>query len=149
MSVAAHLGIELSEYDARIRTFIPGYETMLRVAADAVPRHAATIVDLGTGTGALAARCLRRAAGARLVGIDEDAEMLAMAARRLPKQASFTTRNFLRATLPRSDVVVASLALHHLRTRPAKRRLYARVRSALNRGGVLISVECHPSRDRA
>ena len=33
MSVATHLGIDLGEYDARIRTFIPHYEEMLDVAA--------------------------------------------------------------------------------------------------------------------
>jgi len=58
MSVASHLGIKISEYDARIRTFIPDYEEMLRVAASAVPRAARTILDLGVGTGALSAACL-------------------------------------------------------------------------------------------
>jgi len=146
--VTAHLGIDLAEYDARIRTFIPDYERMLAVGASAVPRRARTIVDLGTGTGALAARCLRRATGARLVGIDADAGMLAVAARRLRSRAAFVTGNFLRAPLPRCDAVVASFALHHVRTRGAKQRLYARVRSALSPGGVLISVDCNPSRDR-
>ena len=53
MSVATHLGIDLAEYDARIRSFIPDYEEMLAVAAAAVPAQARTIVDLGIGTGAL------------------------------------------------------------------------------------------------
>ena len=79
MSVAAHLGIRLSEYDARIRTFIPDYDRMLDVAAAAIPRNTRTIVDLGIGTGALASRCLRRAPGARVVGVDADADILALA----------------------------------------------------------------------
>ena len=70
MSVASHLGIRLDEYDARIRTFIPDYETMLDAAAAVVPPDARTIVDLGIGTGAFAARCVRRATRARVVGID-------------------------------------------------------------------------------
>src|SRR5215472_9693931 len=94
--VAAHLGIDLAEYDARIRTFIPDYEEMLCIAAAVVPRRARTIVDLGIGTGALAARCLRRAPRARLVGIDEDPGMLATAARRIRGNASFVSGNFLR-----------------------------------------------------
>ena len=32
MGAASHLGIDLREYDARIRTFIPGYEQLLEVA---------------------------------------------------------------------------------------------------------------------
>ena len=33
MGVASHLGIQLTEYDRRIRTFIPDYEEMLDAAA--------------------------------------------------------------------------------------------------------------------
>ena len=54
MGVASHLGIKIAEYDMRIRTFIPDYEEMLNVVADAVPPRARTMVDIGTGTGALA-----------------------------------------------------------------------------------------------
>ena len=153
MGAAAHLGIDLAEYDQRIRTFIPHYEALLDAGASAVPRSARTIVDLGTGTGALAARCLARARRARLVGIDADAGMLAVAAKRLgsaarrPAQADWITGNFLRTALPRADVVVGSFALHHVRTRAAKARLYRRIRTALGRRGTLVSVDCFPSRD--
>jgi Methyltransferase domain len=82
VSVASHLGINLADYDRKIRSFIPDYETMLNVGAAAVPRGARLIVDLGTGTGALAKRCLRRAPRARIIGIDLDEGMMAMAARR-------------------------------------------------------------------
>ena len=155
MGAADHLGIDLAEYDARIRTFIPHYETLLDAGASAVPRTARTIVDLGTGTGALAARCLARARRARLVGIDADPGMLGVAADRLSQskgrrpQAEWITGNFLRTALPRADVVVGSFALHHVRTRAAKARLYRRIRSTLGRHGTFVSVDCFPSRDRA
>jgi trans-aconitate methyltransferase len=148
MSVASHLGIKLSDYDARIRTFIPDYEEMLDAAASVVPRSARTIVDLGTGTGALASRCLARAPRARIVGIDADAQILRLAAKRLGARASFVADSFLQAPIPRCDVIVASFALHHIRTRAAKQSLYHRVRSALNRGGHLITVDCQPSTRR-
>ena len=64
MSVAAHLGIRLQEYDLRIRTFIPGYDEMIDAAAaalDDLDRSAPLIIDLGIGSGALAAQCLARA----------------------------------------------------------------------------------------
>jgi ubiquinone/menaquinone biosynthesis C-methylase UbiE len=146
MGVAAHLGIELAEYDARIRTFIPDYEEMLDVAAAAVPDRARTIVDLGTGTGALAARCLERVKRARRVGIDADPGMLTLAGRRLGDRATLLQGSFLRVDVPRCDVVVASFALHHVRTIPAKARLYVRLRRAVRRGGRLIIVDCQPSR---
>jgi len=148
VSVAAHLGIRLAEYDTRIRTFIPDYEAMLAAAAAAVPPDARTIVDLGTGTGALAQACLSRARRAHVVGIDADAEVLQLAARRLGRRATFLCASFLRVPLPPADVVVASYALHHVRTRAARSRLYVRVQRALGRRGMFITVDCHPAGDR-
>ena len=148
MGVAAHLGIDLVEYDERIRTFIPFYEEMLDVAAEAVPRRARAIVDLGTGTGALAARCVEKATKAHVFGIDSDAGILAAAAGRLQKRGSFLCANFVGTPLPDCDVVVASFALHHVRTRGAKKTLFKRIRHALRRGGSFISVDCHPAADR-
>ena len=149
MSVSAHLGIAIDEYDARIRTFIPDYEEMLAVGAASVPPAARTIVDLGVGTGALAMRCLDRAPRATIVGIDADPAMLGLAARRIRRRARFVADSFLRAALPHCDAIVASFALHHVRTRRAKAALYRRIHRALRRGGVFVSVDCHPSADRA
>lgn len=149
MSVASHLGIKLSEYDARIRTFIPDYDAMLDVAGAAVPARTRTIVDLGIGTGALSARCLRSAPRAQVVGIDMDAAILTAAARRLRDRATFITGTFLRTPLPAADAVVAAYALHHVRTRGAKRALYRRIHRSLRRGGIFLSVDCQPASDAA
>ena len=147
MSVATHLGIQLSEYDARIRTFIPDYEEMIAVAGEAVPADAHTILDLGVGTGALSAACLAHARRAHAIGIDTDAEILALAARRLGSRATLVAGSFTIKALPRCDVAVASFSLHHIRTRPAKRSLYRRLHAALRRGGMMITVDCQPAAD--
>lgn len=143
--VASHLGIKLEEYDARIRTFIPDYEEMLAAAAGAISRRARRIVDLGTGTGALAERCLRQAPRARVLGIDADGEILKLAERRLGRRARLQRGNFTGVSLPACDVVAASFALHHIRTRSDKARLYRRIRSALRPQGIFISVDCQPA----
>jgi SAM-dependent methyltransferase len=148
MSVASHLGIKISEYDARIRTFIPDYEEMLRVAASAVPPAARTILDLGVGTGALSAACLAVARRAQAIGIDADPEILRVAARRLGGRATLHAGSFTTTPLPASDVTVASFSLHHVRTRLAKRRLYTRTHAALRRGGTFLIVDCQPATDR-
>ena len=148
MSVATHLGIELAEYDARIRSFIPDYEEMLEVAAGAVPAKARTIVDLGIGTGALSQRCLEVARRARVVGIDADREILTVAAQRLGGRATCVCSSFAKAEIPRCDAVVASLALHHIRTQAAKLALFRRIAKALRRGGMLVSVDCYPAVNR-
>jgi len=145
MSVATHLGIDLAEYDAKIRTFIPHYEEMLDIAASAIDPKSQVIVELGIGTGALSARCLRTAPHARVVGIDADAEILKAAARRLPSNAKFICSSFLRAEIPECDAVVASFALHHVRTRRSKAALYARIAKALGAGGRVVTVDCQPA----
>jgi ubiquinone/menaquinone biosynthesis C-methylase UbiE len=151
MGVGSHLRIRLDEYDSRIRTFVPGYEQLLEWAVRALcvlDTPAPHIVDLGTGTGALAAACLRRFPAARVTGIDEDPGMLDMARERLAAQgalASFVQSSFLDVPLPACDAIVASLALHHVRTAERKRQLYRECRQALGVHGVIVSADCHPA----
>lgn len=146
MAVAGHLGIRTREYDRRIRTFIPDYEAMLDAAASAIgaaARPIRRIVDLGIGSGALAERCLAAARGARVVGIDSDDSMLALARRRLsPRRAALVAGDFSRVPLPPCDAMVASFSLHHIATRRRKQALYRRAFAALARGGVLVSADC-------
>jgi SAM-dependent methyltransferase len=155
MSVGSHLQIRLEEYDSRIRTFIPGYEQMLTSAAGALRALGAPaphIVDLGTGTGALAACCLRTLPGASVTAIDEDAAILAMAEQRLARlgaMASFVQSSFLDVALPSCNAIVASLALHHVRTVDRKRQLYRDCHAAIGANGLLVSADCCPSSDPA
>jgi SAM-dependent methyltransferase len=151
MSVASHLAISPAKYDARIRSLIPLYDELIPEAARALG-HAArpvrTIVDLGIGTGALARACLERTPGARVWGIDADAEMMAIARARLgrlSRRVTMTTGSFLDSELPRCDAMVASYSLHHIRTPRAKLAFYRRCYQALRRGGVLINGDCAPS----
>ena len=151
MGVASHLGIRLDEYDARIRTFIPGYDEMIEAAAralGALPTATPQVIDLGTGTGALTARCLHVQPGARVLAVDEDAGMLDLARQRLEaldSSVAFVHGSFLDYALPPCDAIVASLAMHHIATMDAKRWMYRRCRAALRAGGLLISADCFPS----
>ncbi len=153
MGVASHLHIRLDEYDARIRTFVPGYEEMLAAAAHTLAtldRDAPEVIDLGSGTGALAHAILRTRPDARVVAVDEDAGMLDLARQRLAAfgaQAHVVHAEFAGYTLPPCDAVAASLALHHIRTAEAKRALYRRCRSAIRAGGLLVSADCCPASD--
>lgn len=147
MGVAAHLGIDLAEYDARIRTFIPHYEEMLDVAGRALDCGAEVVVDLGVGTGALSATIGQHAQKAKFLGIDSDPEMLKAAACRIP-DARLICGSFERIQIPPCNAVVASFALHHVRTQKAKSALYLRIAAALRRGGQLINVDCQPAKDK-
>ena len=143
-SVRAHLLLEISEYDATIRRWIPGYETMIDRAASAVasvdPR---LVVDLGSGTGALAEAILEHESVGRVELLDIDPEMLAQARTRVARfddRARCTLRSF-DDPLPECDAFSASLSLHHIPTIQAKRELFARAFAALRPGGVLVNAD--------
>src|SRR5258705_10675228 len=117
MGAASHLGIDLRDYDARIRTFIPGYEQLLGIASTVlratVTARSPLIVDLGTGTGALAKWCLAAKPSARVTGVDEDEGMLAAAAKRLRRRFTGLPGSFEAVDLPACHAVTACLAVHH------------------------------------
>jgi trans-aconitate methyltransferase len=148
MSVAGHLGIDLREYDARIRTFIPRYEEMLDAAAAALtiarPRRE-VVVDLGIGSGALASRIAARSPRVRLIGIDSDEGILAAAQERLGTQLTPVRGDFTSVGLPRCDAISASFSLHHIRVSRRKADLYRRAFKALRGGGVIVNADCCPA----
>jgi SAM-dependent methyltransferase len=150
--VAQHLGIAVADYDRAIRSFVPQYETMLDAVAGVLKTAAkrrAVVVDLGTGSGALAQRCLRALPQARVIGLDTDPAMLRIAAARLSSCAvDLRHGSFSAGPLPRADAIVASLSLHHI-ARARKAGFYRRVFQALSRGGLLVSADCYPPRTRS
>lgn len=147
MSAGTHLGIDIADYDARIRTFIPRYEEMLQVAADAAAAvRPKTVVELGIGTGALSARIAAARRSTRLVGIDADEAMLTAAQSRLMgRRPMLRQGDFVKTAIPRCEAIVASFALHHVPTAARKRALYRRLRTALGPRGRFVSADCHPS----
>lgn len=145
MSAASHLGINLHEYDTVIRTLIPHYADLVDEAATAVAciaRKRPTVVDLGTGSGALAARVLKARSGARVLGIDADGGMLKMAERRLRGRIATIEHDFEKAAIPSCDVITASFALHHIGTWRRKAAMYGRCFAALRPRGALVIADC-------
>lgn len=143
-SVRRHLRIETAAYDAAIRRFIPGYQTMLEVvAAEFASARPGRVLDLGAGTGALSEAILAHDGARSAELIDVDPEMLAQARRRLERFAGrvrVRETSFL-AALPACDGAAASLALHHVPTMDEKRALYGRIRAAVRPGGVFVNAD--------
>ena len=150
-SVRRHLRVEVDAYDAIIRRFIPGYETMLVTAARAVAADGPGLVlDLGAGTGALSEAILEHEAVDTIELVDVDSEMLDQARARLERfgsRARFRERSFL-DPLPACDAVAASLALHHIPEMADKGTLYRRIHASLRRGGVFVNADAVMPADR-
>lgn len=152
MSVASHLGIKTTEYDRQILTFIPHYDEILDQAVwalAALDRPAKVVLDLGTGSGALAARCLARLRGARVVGIDGDEAMLAMAVKRLGGKLTPVVGYFENTQFPACDVITASFSLHHVPEPAVKAKIFRKAFAALRPGGVLVDADCMVAADPA
>lgn len=146
MGAATHLGIKPGEYDRTIATLIPHYSELIDAAAtavDVIARTTPAVVDLGTGSGALAQRILKVRPKARLIGIDADVAMLGAAVKRLRGNIQTIEEDFERIHIPRCDVVSASFALHHVPTGRRKAALYKRCFTSLRPGGMFVSADCY------
>lgn len=141
-SVRTHLRLEIDEYDEKIRRWIPGYEEMIRTAADAVAEIGPELViDIGSGTGALAEAILEHATVGAVRLLDIDPEMLQRGASRVERfgdRARPTLASYDDPFEP-CDAFSASLSLHHIPTLEGKAELFARAYAALRPGGVLVN----------
>ena len=151
-SVRSHLRLEIAEYDATIRRWIPGYETMLETAAAAAASVEPTrVVDLGSGTGALSAAVLAHEQVGHVELLDIDPEMMAAAKARLAEDASrvtFTLGSY-HDPLPPADAFVACISLHHIPTMAERADLFRRLHEALPPGGLLANADCRMPADEA
>lgn len=139
--VLVHLGLAARDYDAAIRRYIPGYEGMVDTIVRLVARRASSyVIDLGAGTGALGGAIAERVPTARVRLLDIDPAMLEVAGVRTETHRDRVElhRGAFEDELPPCDVVVASLALHHVPDRGDKTALFARIRAALRPGGAVL-----------
>jgi len=121
-----------------VRSEVPDYEQLQEEVARAAGEvRAATILDLGTGTGETLRRIAAQHPDAQLVGVDESEGMLAAARTVVPRADLHVAR--LQEPLPAGpfDLVVSALAVHHLDARE-KAELFAAVASRLAPGGRFV-----------
>ena len=141
-----HLDLDAERYDVEIRRFIPHYEEMIATGVEVLSALAPAtgrVLDLGGGTGALSSALLDGLPGVQVTMLDVDTDMLREARRRLARydeRVSFQEGSFL-DPLPAADVVVASLALHHVHDLKIKTELYRSIHKTLSPGGVLLNLD--------
>ena len=150
-SVKEHLMITAEQYDKAICAFVPHYNEMLQMGVELIKvlaKKSPKVLDLGGGTGALTQVILRDIPNAKIDLIDIDPYMLSEAKRRLGSNRSvaFMERSFF-GTLPKSDVIVASLSLHHIQEIKEKTKLYTAIAEALVPGGLFLNLDSTVSFD--
>ncbi|MSU50878.1 MAG: class I SAM-dependent methyltransferase [Opitutus sp.] len=148
-SVSGHLKLRVAEYDELIRRLVPAYSAMRPVQLDllalALPGDGAgrRVLDLGGGTGALAAAIAERFPAVEVEIWDTDPEMLSTARERCAGfggRVSYVQRPFT-DLLPTCDAVAACIALHHVKDLKVKACIYRNIFSALRSGGIFVNAD--------
>jgi tRNA (cmo5U34)-methyltransferase len=128
-----------ASYLETIRAEVPSYDELQDTVAEATAGiYAERVLELGVGTGETSRRVLDLHPEAKLVGIDESAEMLAAASADVAAAADLRVSR-LQDPLPEGnfDLVVSALAVHHLDA-AGKADLFARVADRLRPGGRFV-----------
>jgi tRNA (cmo5U34)-methyltransferase len=146
-SVEGHLNLRIQDYDAEIRRFVPAYDAMRRVQLDLLAlvlgERVGKVLDLGGGTGALAAAVAARCPAVEVEIWDTDPAMLVAArerCRHFGNRVIFVERSFT-DPLPTCDAVVSCIALHHVKDLAVKAGIYGNIHASLRPGGIFVNAD--------
>jgi tRNA (cmo5U34)-methyltransferase len=134
-------------YDRARRKLVPCFDDFYRAAVDLLPFEREDefhVLDLGAGTGLLAAFVAFSYPRARVTMVDISDEMLAQARERFAAGGSrfvFEVADYEKGRITgRYDAVMSALSLHHL-SDEKKRVIFAQAHAALTANGVFINAD--------
>jgi len=140
----------VAAYDAKMEIMHPNRRKMAEIVGAILPfqREAEiTLLDLGAGTGFLAAHLLQAFPRAQVIAVDGAAAMVQQAQARLgnkSRQLTWKICSFQElardSDLPELNAVVSSFALHHL-SADEKLALYRTLLPKLRAGGWLVNAD--------
>lgn len=147
-TIKRHFEEEAGYYDGLIITLIPYYHQMVDAMISAIPQKTdsvMSVLDLGCGTGTVALNVKKRFPNAKITCLDLAENMLAMAKEKLSgfQDVDYIQADFNTYVLPNNtyDVIVSSLALHHLVSVLEKKGFYAQIFNALKDQGVFFNAD--------
>ncbi|MCK9152461.1 class I SAM-dependent methyltransferase [Methanobacterium alcaliphilum] len=145
--VKKHFDSEAAKYDGFILKIIPAYVEMTDALTSAIPfdeKKPIKILDLGCGTGNISKKLKTRYPNSRITCVDMAENMIKMAQNKLSdfSEISYVLSDFRKLVMDEDyDVVISSLALHHLETNEDKKKFYKKIYSALIQGGVFYNAD--------
>jgi len=135
------------DYDRTRRRLVPGFDDFYRAAIDLIqfPRESSLkVLDLGAGTGLMAAFIAYSFPNARITMVDISNEMLERARARFelagPRFRFEVSDYGVDRIQEKYDAIVSALSIHHL-SDEQKRSLFRRIHGALNADGVFVNAE--------
>jgi tRNA (cmo5U34)-methyltransferase len=139
--VKKHFEEEARIFDKVIVQLIPYYNRMVDALVSAVPfgkNDSFKVVDLGCGTGTIANILKRKFSKAKVVCFDIAENMIEQAKKNLKDydDIEYVLGDFSKTGFSmKCDMVLSSLALHHMVTDREKENFYAQIYKNLSKGG--------------
>lgn len=145
--VKSHFEEEAAEFDELILKLIPHYEEMINALISSIPfnqEDSIKVLDLGCGTGTITKSLKEKFQNANVTCLDLAENMIEMAKIKLNEYNSITfiTDDFYHFNFPEEyDVIISSLALHHLVTDDDKIEFYKKIYDFLSDNGVFFNAD--------
>lgn len=146
-TIKDHFEKEADQFDSIIIKLIPYYEKMLSALIDSIHfslDEEIRIIDLGCGTGTIAKRLSEKFPNAKIVCLDIASNMIDIAKHKLSdhKNSEFIVGDFSKIDFEEQfDIVVSSLALHHIESDEEKKAFFQKIYTILGKNGQFINAD--------
>lgn len=141
-----HFNKEAGAFDKQVLKNIPKYPEMITALINAIPdnKDNPKILDLGCGTGNITLKILERFPKAEITCLDLSENMIQIAQEKLSEYDNITyiVDDFTKTEITdKYEVIVSSLALHHIPNDEEKEDMYKAIYDALKNGGVFYNAD--------
>jgi tRNA (cmo5U34)-methyltransferase len=144
-TVKSHFEAEAEEFDKIILKLIPYYAEMINALVLSIPfkkDEQINVIDLGCGTGTVAQKIKNTFPNSKISCLDIAENMIKLAQKKLGEDINCHISNFYEFTFDKKyDVIVSSLALHHLANDEDKIMFYKKIYNALTDNGVFYNAD--------
>lgn len=140
-----HFDKVAENYDKEIYKTFPRYDEMVEALINAIPTNMESpkVLDLGCGTGNITKKLLEVFPNAKVTCLDISDKMIEASKEKLYKyDIEYVLGDFtIIDIIDNYDVIISSLALHHIKTDEEKLEMYKCIFNALNDGGVFYNAD--------
>ncbi len=140
-----HFDRVAENYDQEILKTFPRYDEMIEALVNAIPTDmdSPRVLDLGCGTGNITKKVLEVFPNAKITCLDISDKMIEISKEKLSDyEIEYVLGDFtIIDIIDNYDVIISSLALHHIETDEEKLEMYKYIFNALNDGGVFYNAD--------
>jgi tRNA (cmo5U34)-methyltransferase len=135
------------EYDEKILKIIPYYDEMIEALINSIPfneKDEIKVLDLGTGTGTIAKKVKEKFPNSQVTALDLVEDMIEIAKIKLEdyNNIEYIVGDFSNFDFKNKyDVILSSLAIHHIKENKGKIELYEKIFNSLKENGVFYNAD--------